>query len=148
MAYGSGTIAKGKKMVLYLSGFGTGLDGIVEVTSNGLPDMSENETDEFETNYRSIKDSIENSKWEDYSKAAFFYDGEGIAWKAAVKAKKAGTTGTLAFGMFTGTGTRPSLDLTLKSFKGKITSIESPEASVDEVIESFSPTFTILEELS
>lgn len=125
------------------STYGTGvLDCTdVEFTSIGLPDPDENEVIEVPTSHRNIKVSVAKKSWQNWSKIGIVNDEDGNNWKEFVAAKELETTGYVEVYDRNASGGDP-----IAKFKCQVVGIDSGDGGADEVSESFTPTFAILEE--
>lgn len=147
---GTGAVAKVKTIKCALSGWsGTGTSSFgagsdvncedVEYLSIGRPNTDDNEVTEFETNKRKIKESIASNGWADWDKMEVFNDENGVNWRAFVAAQQTDATGTIT--LTRGTAT-------IGAWKAKVSSIDGGDGDAAGVDSSFTPTFTILEEIA
>lgn len=148
---GTGAVGKIKSIVCELSGFtGTGTSDFgsgsdincesVEYLSIGRPDTDENETEEFETNMRKVKDNIATKGWADWDKMSVFNDEAGQNWKAFIAAKETDATGTMTL-------KKGSAGPVIGSWKCKVSNVSGGDGEAGSLDTAFTPTFTLLESL-
>lgn len=146
---GTGAVGKNKAIKCSLSGFsGTGESSFgnggdincenIEWLSLTKPEKSENNTEEFNSNARSFKDSIANTGWEDWSGLEVFNDEGGVNWKAFIAAQETDATGTIT--LTAGTST-------IGSWKAKVAKAGGGGGEANGFDTSFTPTFTLIEAL-
>jgi hypothetical protein len=111
----------------------------VEYLSIGRPNTDDNEVTEFETNKRKVKESIASNGWADWDKLEIFNDEGGQNWRAFVAAQQTDATGTITLKRGTAT---------IGAWKAKVSSIDGGDGDAAGVDSSFTPTFTILEEIA
>ena len=147
---GTGAVAKIKAIKCELTGFtgtGTSVFGSagdincpdVEYCAIGRPDKDENETEEFETNMRKVKDSIATNGWADWDKMEVFNDEKGQNWRAFVAAQETDATGTVT--LSNGTNT-------IGSWLAKVSGVEGGDGDAGSLDTGFTPTFTLLKALA
>ena len=79
--------------------------------------------------------------WQNWSKIGIVNDEDGNNWKEFVAAKELETTGYVEVHDRNASGGEP-----IAKFKCQVVGIDSGDGGADEVSESFTPTFAILEE--
>lgn len=147
---GTGAVGKIKTIKCELSGFaGTGTsmfgDGSdincpdVEYISIGRPNKDENETEEFETNQRKIKDSIPTSGWADWDKMAIINDEGGVNYRACVAAQETDATGTVSL---------TAGSSTIGKWKAKVIGVDGGDGDAGSLDTAVTPTFQLLEALA
>lgn len=143
---GSGSVAKIKAIKCELTGFtgtGTSVFGSaaaidcpdVEYCAIGRPDKDENESEEFETNKRKIKDSVATDGWADWDKMEVFNDENGVNWRAFVAAQETDATGTITLSIGT---------TTIGKWLAKVSGVEGGDGDPGSLDTGFTPTFTML----
>lgn len=126
------------------SSFGAEFNGVLdcedlEFTSIGLPDPDEDEVLDLTTSHRTIKLSVPKKSWQNWSKIGVINDEDGNNWKMFASAKELETTGDVQIHKRNGTGTT-----LIASFHCSVTGFDSGEGGADELSDSFTPTFAIL----
>lgn len=111
----------------------------VEYLSIGRPDTDDNESNEFETNMRKIKDSIATNGWADWDKMEVINDAGGVNWRAFVAAQQTDATGTVT--LSNGTST-------IGSWKAKVSGVSGGDGDASSLDTGITPTFTLLEALA
>lgn len=146
-------MGKNKAVVVVLTGFtGTGTSVFgdstdvnctgtagVEFLSVTKPEKSENQSEEIQTNMRTIKDDVGTDAWEDWDGLEVFSDEDGVNWKAFVAAQETDATGTVTIKVGTAT---------LGSWTAKISKAGGGGGDASAFDTSFNPTIRLLSSLS
>lgn len=151
---GSGAMGKNKVIHCALSGFtGTGTSNFgvgseinctdVEFLSITKPEKSENQSEEIQTNMRTIKDDSATDAWEDWSGMEIFNDESGTNWKAFVAAQETDATGTVT--LTAGSGTAA---VTIGKWEAKVSKAGGGGGDASAFDTGFSPTFRLLKSLA
>lgn len=151
----TGWVPKNKDIKLSFVGFtgtGTSMHGTagsincedVEYFSIELPEKSQNETEQFDSNLRGFSDGAGTKKWEDYSGLAIFNDSEFKNWNAFIAEQECDSTGTIVFATRGAAGASTPF----ATFKAKVSKAGGGGGDATSFATSFSPTFTILESLT
>ena len=152
MALVAGTGSMGKNKVIHceLSGFsGTGTSNFgagsdinctdVEFLSISKPEKSENQSEEIQTNMRTIKDDSATDAWEDWSGMEIFNDEGGVNWKAFVAAQETDATGTVVLKAGT---------TVIGKWEAKVSKAGGGGGDASSFDTGFSPTFRFLKSLA
>ena len=147
---GTGAMGKNKVIHLELSGFtGTGTSNFgvgsdinctdVEFLSISKPEKSENQSEEIQTNMRTIKDDSATDAWEDWSGVEIFNDATGVNWKAFVAAQETDATGTVVLKAGT---------TVIGKWEAKVSKAGGGGGDASAFDTGFSPTFRLLKSLA
>ena len=131
----TGAMGKNKNIKVALSGFSHITCDNIEFLSIEKPEKSENESEEIQTNMRTIKDDVANQGWEDWSGLEIFNDENGVNWKAFVDEQEADSTGTVT--ITAGTST-------LINLPAKVAKAGGGGGDASSFDTGFSPTFRFL----
>ena len=143
---GTGLMSKNKVIHCSLEGFsGTGTSNFgsgsdinctdVEFLSIEKPEKTENESEEIQTNMRTIKDDSATDAWEDWDGMEIFNDAEGVNWKAFVAAQETDATGTV------------TLTAGIGKWEAKVSKAGGGGGDASSFDTGFSPTFRFLRSL-
>ena len=146
---GTGLMSKNKVIHCSLEGFsGTGTSNFgsgsdinctdVEFLSIEKPEKTENESEEIQTNMRTIKDDSATDAWEDWDGMEIFNDAEGVNWKAFVAAQETDATGTV---------TRTAGTNVIGKWEAKVSKAGGGGGDASSFDTGFSPTFRFLRSL-
>ncbi len=149
---GTGAMGKNKAIKCSLSGFagavgmtshyGGGSDincEDVEYLSLEKPEKTENETEEVQTNKRTIKDNSATDAWEDWSGMEIWNDENNVNWKAFVAAQETDATGTVTLSAGTNI---------IGKWEAKVSKAGGGGGDASAFDTGFSPTFTLIRSLA
>ena len=152
MALVAGTGSMGKNKVVHLelasfsgtgtSNFGAGSDincSDVEFLSISKPEKSENQSEEIQTNMRTIKDDSATDAWDDWSGVEIFNDNAGTNWKAFVAAQETDATGTVVLKAGT---------TVIGKWEAKVSKAGGGGGDASSFDTGFTPTFRLLKSLA
>ena len=148
---GSGAMGKNKAIVCELSTFASApgmtsnFGDVSDINSTSVEylslekqEKSENETEEFQTNMRTLKDNTATDAWDDWSGMEVWNDADNTNWKAFVAAQETDATGTITLKA----GTK-----TIGSWEAKVSKAGGGGGDASSFDTGFTPTFTLIRSL-
>ena len=126
-------------------GYGTEINCTdVEFLSITKPEKSENQSEEIQTNMRTIKDDVGTYAWEDWDGLEIFNDAESVNWKAFVAAQETDATGTVTLWTINSTGAKNYVG----NWKAKISKAGGGGGDASAFDTGFTPTIRLLEAIA